>query len=161
AILDADKEGFLRSERSLVQTAGRAARNVNGLVIMYADSITDSMAKTIEITNLRRQKQEAYNQEHGIEPTQIRKSKERILLQTSVADRKQKEETPAYYIEEDTPSIAADPVVQYMGKDALEKTLAKTRKAMEKAARELDFMEAARLRDEMYALERMLEEKQA
>ena len=154
AILDADKEGFLRSERSLTQTAGRAARNLNSMVLMYADKITESMQKTIDETNRRREKQLSYNAEHSITPTQIIKSKEAILGQTSVADSRKKEAKP--YIENETTEIAADPIVQYMSKDQLQKTLDKTRKSMEKAAKELDFIEAARLRDEMFELEKMI-----
>ena len=158
AILDADKEGFLRSDRSLTQTAGRAARNVNGRVIMYADTITDSMRTTIDETNRRREKQMAYNEKFGITPTQITKSREQILGQTTVASRMKPKE-PKAYIEPETVSIAADPVVAYMTTPQLEKNLEKTKKAMEKAARELDFIEAARLRDEMFAIQELLKEK--
>jgi excinuclease ABC subunit B len=156
AILDADKEGFLRSERSLTQTAGRAARNVNGRVIMYADVITDSMQRTIDETNRRREKQIAYNVAHGMTPQPLKKSIETILMQTAVAGSKQ-EAKP--YIEKEEISLAADPVVQYMSKDQLEKAIEKTKKSMEKAAKELDFIEAARLRDEMYELKKQLDVK--
>ncbi len=149
AIMDADKEGFLRSERSLTQTAGRAARNVDGKVIMYADKITDSMRKTIEETERRRKKQEAFNEKHGITPTPLQKTREQILTQTSVAGSRKKA-----YIPDESPSIAADPVVQYMSTDQIDKAIQNTKKAMEKAAKELDFIEAARLRDEMFALEK-------
>lgn len=159
AILDADKEGFLRSETSMTQTAGRAARNVNGMVIMYADKITKSMQRTIDETNRRRAKQLKYNEENGITPTQIVKSKEKILEQTSVADWKSKTSDSKAYVEQEHVSVAADPVVQYMNKEQLEKTIAKTRKAMDKAAKELDFVEAARLRDEMFALQELLGKK--
>lgn len=152
AILDADKEGFLRNERSLVQTVGRAARNVNGTVIMYADKITDSMQRTIDETSRRRQLQEDYNREHGIVPTPLVKSTKTILNSTKVADG---EHQTAYEINE-TSSIAADPVVQYMKPEQLEKAIQFTRKQMEKAAKELDFIEAARLRDELFALEKQL-----
>lgn len=158
AIMDADKEGFLRNERSLVQTIGRAARNVNGEVIMYADKITGSMQVAIDETNRRRAIQQAYNEEHGIEPKTILKSKERIMEQTSVADSK-KNTKRKYYLENDEPNIAADPVVAYMGKDELTKLINTTRKAMEKSAKELDFMEAARLRDELLALEELKKTK--
>ncbi len=151
AILDADKEGFLRSERSLTQTAGRAARNINSKVIMYADKITESMQRSMDETNRRRIKQLAYNSEHNITPRQIIKSTESILGQTAVAGSSNKE--PKVYIENDMPNIAADPVVNYMNPDQLEKVIIQTRKAMEKAAKELDFIEAARLRDEMFALQ--------
>ncbi len=154
AVLDADKEGFLRSERSLTQTAGRAARNVNGRVIFYADKITESMKKTIDETNRRRIKQLEYNADHGITPTQIVRSTESIMNQTKVADSKYAEAKA--YVEPDHASVAADPVIQYMSKDQLKKTLASTKKSMEKAARELDFVEAARFRDEMYELEKLL-----
>ncbi len=161
AILDADKEGFLRSERSLVQTVGRAARNVNGKVIMYADKITDSMRKTIDETDRRRKKQIQYNFEHGISPRQIVKSKDSmsaVLAQTRGSGKK------AYgYVEEDESpmSIAAEPVYQYMTQEQLQKAIQKTKKSMEAAAKEMDFIEAARLRDEMFALERLLKEKKS
>ena len=147
AILDADKEGFLRTHRSLTQTAGRAARNLNGRVIMYADKITDSMAKTIMETNRRREKQLAYNELHGITPTAIIKGERNSLS---------KVEPNAYIEPEQNQGIAADPVVQYMTKPALDKTIAKTRKAMQEAAKRLDFLEAAQLRDELMKLEDLL-----
>ena len=150
AILDADKEGFLRSHRSLTQTAGRAARNLNGRVIMYADKITDSMAKTISETTRRREKQLAYNELHGITPTAIIKGERNSFS---------KAEPTAYIEPENTPGIAADPVVQYMSKPALEKTIAKTRKAMHEAAKKLEFLEAAQLRDELIKLEDILKNK--
>ena len=151
AILDADKEGFLRSERSLTQTAGRAARNINGLVIMYADKVTQSMQKTIDETNRRREKQINYNTKHGISPTALNKSKTQILGQSKVIDE-------AYDIEatQEQPNIAADPVVQYMNKDQLQKLINETQRKMKKASKEEDFMEAARLRDEMIELEKLL-----
>lgn len=151
AILDADKEGFLRSERSLTQTSGRAARNINSKVIMYADKITDSMQRSMDETNRRRIKQIAYNTEHNITPRQIIKSTASIMGQTAVAGATPK--VGKAYIENETPNIAADPVVNYMNRDQLEKVIISTRKAMEKAAKELDFIEAARLRDEMFALQ--------
>lgn len=154
AILDADKEGFLRNERSLVQTTGRAARNVNGMVIMYADKVTDSMQKTIDETARRRKLQEQYNLDHGLTPTPLKKSKEKILESTKVADGEGEYE----YAEEVNSGLAADPVVQYMSVDQLEKAIKYTRKQMEKAAKELDFIEAARLRDELYALEKRKKE---
>ncbi|HAA16816.1 MAG TPA: excinuclease ABC subunit B, partial [Cytophagales bacterium] len=153
AILDADKEGFLRNQRSLVQTIGRAARNENGQVIMYADKITDSMRESIDETNRRRGIQEAYNQKHGITPRSVRKSKEAILGQTKAADSKKGAKN--YYVEPEELSVAADPVVKYMGKDELEKMIKKTQKAMEKAAKDLDFIEAARLRDELEELKKL------
>lgn len=149
-ILDADKEGFLRNERSLVQTIGRAARNENGMVIMYADKVTGSMQEAIDETNRRRSIQEAYNTEHGIRPTSVKKDQTAIFNQTGVADKKKG--AKKYYIEEEQP-IAADPVVAYLDKDQLSSLISQTRKKMEKAAKELDFMEAARLRDELYQLE--------
>jgi len=157
AILDADKEGFLRNQRSLIQTIGRAARNENGRVIMYADTITDSMRTAIDETNRRRSIQMAYNEEHGIVPTTVKKSKEAIMDQTSVADSKKGAKN--YYVESEETSLAADPVVAYMEKPALEKMLQKTQKAMEKAAKELDFIEAARLRDELNELKELLKGK--
>jgi excinuclease ABC subunit B len=154
AILDADKEGFLRSSRSLTQTAGRAARNLNGMVIMYADTITRSMQQTINETNRRREKQLKYNSEMGITPAQIIKKSGSILKGLSKQGIKLKA-----YIEPEKPDIAADPVVKYMNKEALEKAVEKTRKAMEKAASELDFIEAARFRDELAELQKLLRTK--
>jgi len=160
AILDADKEGFLRSTRSLTQTAGRAARNLHGKVIMYADKITDSMKRTIEQTNYRREKQLAYNEANNITPTQIVKSRKSILGQTKVADNNFNFDKAAKaYAERDMADIAADPVVQYMSAEQLEKAIANTRKEMEKAAKELDFISAARLRDELFGLEKMAGKK--
>lgn len=155
AILDADKEGFLRSERSLTQTAGRAARNINSKVIMYADKITDSMKRTIDETDRRREKQIKYNMEHNITPTPIIKSTESILGQTSIADSKNKDPKP--YHENDKINIAADPVVKYMNKEQLRKTIQKIKKAMEKSVKELDFIEAARSRDEIFEVQKLLE----
>ena len=157
AILDADKEGFLRNQRSLVQTIGRAARNVNGRVIMYADTITESMQMAIDETNRRRLVQQEYNEAHGIVPRTVLKSKEEIFKQTKVADSKKG--VQRYYIEEEEKSLAADPVTAYMSKEELEKMADRTRKAMEKAARELEFMEAARLRDEFHAIQKLIESK--
>jgi len=161
AILDADKEGFLRSEKSLIQTIGRAARNDKGRVIMYADGITDSMEKTISETNRRRDIQIAYNLEHGITPMTVGKSREAILEQTSVLDFSQKasDNKARAYVENAEISIAADPVVQYMGKSDLQKAIDNTRKEMQKAAKDMDFLQAAKLRDEMFALEKMFNEK--
>lgn len=158
AIMDADKEGFLRNVRSLVQTIGRAARNVNGEVIMYADKVTGSMQVAMDETNRRRAIQQEYNQKHGIEPKTILKSKERIMEQTSVADSK-KSTKRKYYLENEEPNVAADPVVAYMSKDELAKLINTTRKSMEKSAKDLDFMEAARLRDELLALEELKKTK--
>lgn len=154
AVLDADKEGFLRSARSLTQTAGRAARNLNGRVIMYADKITGSMQMTIDETNRRREKQMVYNEEKGIIPTQIVKASGSIIKELQ---RKGVESRA--YIEPDKPDIAADPVVKYMSAEALEKAIKKARKSMEKAAAKLDFIEAARFRDELSELEAMLRKK--
>ena len=155
AILDADKEGFLRSERSLTQTAGRAARNLNGMVIMYADKVTNSMQRTIDSTNYRREKQLRYNIENDITPTQIVKSSREIVGYASVG---MKEKVKGYSGDEPT-NLAADPVVQYMSAPALEKAIAKLKKDMEAAAKELDFYEAARLRDEMYRFQEILKGK--
>ena len=149
AILDADKEGFLRSHRSLTQTAGRAARNINGKVIFYADKITESMQKTIDETNRRREKQLVYNAEHGITPQQIVKNTQSTLLRTELKVE------PAAYIEKENLNIAADPVVQYMTKKDLEKLIAKTKKAMLEAAKKLEFLEAAQYRDELVKLEEL------
>lgn len=157
AILDADKEGFLRSERSLVQTVGRAARNINGRVIMYADKMTDSMSKTIEETNRRREKQLKYNIENDITPTQIFKSHDSIFAKGSSSGINIKGKKA--YVENEGLQIAADPIMQYMTIEQLQKTIAQTRKSMEKAAKELDFMAAAKLRDELMALEKLLREK--
>ncbi|WPZ11979.1 excinuclease ABC subunit UvrB [Roseivirga spongicola] len=157
AILDADKEGFLRNQRSLIQTIGRAARNENGRVIMYADTVTRSMQESIDETNRRRSIQMAYNEKHGIVPRTVRKSKEAIISQTSVADSKKNKKN--YYAEPEEHSVAADPVVAYMSKPGLDKMIQKTQKAMEKAAKELDFIEAARLRDELNELKSLLESK--
>jgi excinuclease ABC subunit B len=154
AILDADKEGFLRSSRSLTQTAGRAARNLNGMVIMYADTITRSMQQTIDETNRRREKQLKYNEMMGITPTQIVKKTGSALSGLS-----KKGIAAKIYIEPDRPDIAADPVVRYMNREALEKTIEKSRKSMEKAAAGLDFVEAARFRDEMSDLQKLLRSK--
>ena len=150
AIMDADKEGFLRSNRSLTQTAGRAARNVNGRVIMYADKVTDSMAQTIEETARRRTKQIAYNDEHGLAPQQIKKEKRTLFEQSEVVTNR-----PKNYAAEpaQAPLAATDPIVQSMSAKDLEKLLAKTKRDMERAAKAMEFMEAARLRDELLALE--------
>jgi excinuclease ABC subunit B len=163
AILDADKEGFLRNEKSLTQTAGRAARNVNGLVIFYADKITDSMQRTIDETNRRRQKQMAYNEEHGIIPTTIRKSMQDVFAQTSVLDIKgfDPSDPAALLAEADSRPLVLEEQTEYKTVPQLEKVIKTVRKAMEKAARELDFMEAARLRDEMFRLEGVLKEMKA
>lgn len=157
AVMDADKEGFLRSGRSLTQTAGRAARNVNGRVLFYADEITGSMQRTIDETERRREKQIAYNEKHGLTPQALKKEKFSILGQTKVADGK---EAPDSYEGKEGQAVAADPVVKYMNKEQLERSIRRTKKEMEKAARDLDFMEAARLRDEMFELEALLKEKQ-
>lgn len=155
AIIDADKEGFLRSERSLVQTVGRAARNVNGMVIMYADTITESMQKTIDETNRRRSIQEAYNKEHGLVPTPLKKSKDAIMKSTAVADRE--EATEKKYEISGEIALAADPVLNYMSEKDIRTAIEGLKKQMEKAAKDLDFMEAARLRDEMYAYQARLD----
>ncbi len=155
AILDADKEGFLRSSRSLTQTAGRAARNLNGKVIMYADKITESMQKTIDETNRRRSKQMAYNEAHGIVPTALNKPKTGIF---SHLENKPKNISNAY-IEKNNPGVAADPVVQFMTREQLDKALQTARKNMEKAAKELDFIDAAKYRDELFGLEAFIKEK--
>ena len=157
AILDADKEGFLRSERSLTQTAGRAARNLNSKVILYADKITRSMQLMMDENLRKREKQLLYNEKHGITPAQIKKSVEQIHSQTSVVDTESKSERT--YVESEKIDIAADPVLKYMSKDQIQKAISATRKEMEKAAKELDFIQAAKFRDEIFALEAMLEGK--
>ncbi|MBU8892741.1 MAG: excinuclease ABC subunit UvrB [Bacteroidales bacterium] len=154
AILDADKEGFLRSARSLTQTAGRAARNIDGKVIMYADKITKSMQQTIDQTTNRREKQLAYNEKNGITPKQIMKASGSLMGNNFRTERKGK-----IYSEPDSLNIAADPIVKYMDKMALEKAIEKTSLSMGKAAKELNFQEAARLRDEMFALQELLKKK--
>ncbi len=156
AILDADKEGFLRSERSLVQTAGRAARNVNGLVIMYADKMTDSMQKTIDATEHRRAKQLKYNEENGITPTAIVKASREII---GVESRRKAAKAAKAYSGEGKTDVAADPVVQYMKREELEKVISKVKSEMEKAAKDLDFIQAAQYRDEMYRLKEFLDKK--
>ena len=159
AILDADKEGFLRLHRSLTQTVGRAARNLNGRVIMYADRITESMQKTIDETNRRREKQLAYNEENHITPQAIQKSKSSVLV--SNADTKQQAQpskatkpTKAYSDEyREHVDVAADPIVKYMSKEQLQKAIERTRKQMVEAAKKMDFIEAAQYRDELIKLE--------
>ncbi|HNW73394.1 MAG: excinuclease ABC subunit UvrB [Bacteroidales bacterium] len=155
AILDADKEGFLRSERSLTQTAGRAARNLNSKVILYADKLTESMKRMMEETNRRREKQIRYNAEHNITPAQIVKSTRDILGQTAIADGSRTQ--PGPYIEKERLEIAADPVYQYLSKEKLIKMVAVNRRAMEEAVKELDFLEAARLRDEYKILREQID----
>ncbi|MCK4288316.1 MAG: UvrB/UvrC motif-containing protein, partial [Bacteroidales bacterium] len=154
AILDADKEGFLRSGRSLTQTAGRAARNINSKVIMFADKITSSMQKTIDETNRKREKQIAYNIKHNITPSSINKSTEAILGQTAVADLKNIISVP--YIENEKINVAADPVIKYMTTNQLKQVITKSKKEIEKAVKELNFIEAARLRNELIELENLL-----
>ncbi|MDP4710987.1 MAG: excinuclease ABC subunit UvrB [Saprospiraceae bacterium] len=154
AILDADKEGFLRNDRSLTQTAGRAARNANGLVIFYADKITDAMRNTIDETNRRRTIQQAYNETHGITPQTMRKTKEEILSKRSILDIRGKSSTA--YIEAEQPSLAADPLLAYLDRDQLEKMISDTEKKMRQAAKELDFIAAAGYRDEIQALKKRL-----
>lgn len=162
AVLDADKEGFLRNDRSLTQTAGRAARNVNGLVIFYADSITESMQKTIDETSRRRAKQIAYNEKHGIVPKTIIKSREQVLAQGSVLDVKGYDPSNPYSVDGNTESMAAEEdTPAYTTIPQLQKAIARIKKEMEKAARDLDFMEAARLRDEMFRMQESLKEMQA
>jgi excinuclease ABC subunit B len=155
AILDADKEGFLRNERSLTQTAGRAARNSNGLVIFYADKVTASMQKTIDETNRRRSIQIAYNEEHGITPTTVFKSKEDIMNARSILDVRGHNKA---YIEKETVDIAADPIVSYLNREQLEKVVLETERKMKEAAKDLDFITAAQYRDELFALKKRLKD---
>jgi excinuclease ABC subunit B len=160
AILDADKEGFLRNEKSLTQTAGRAARNVDGLVIFYADQVTESMQKTIDETTRRREKQIAHNEEHGIVPRTVKKSIEQVMAQTSVLDIKGYDIRNPYALapNDELVTVAAEDQAVYKTIPQLEKAIGQTKKTMEKAARDLDFMEAARLRDEMFRMQKELEE---
>ncbi|HNU87331.1 MAG TPA: excinuclease ABC subunit UvrB [Ferruginibacter sp.] len=160
AILDADKEGFLRNEKSLTQTAGRAARNVDGLVIFYADTMTESMQKTIDETNRRREKQVAFNIKHNITPTSIKKSKEQIMAQGSVLDVKGYDPSRPYSLapDEELVTVAAEDQAVYTSIPQLEKAIVKIKKDMTKAAKDLDFMEAARLRDEMFRMQKNLED---
>lgn len=158
AILDADKEGFLRSHRSLTQTAGRAARNVNGKVIMYADKITESMRQTIDETNRRRAKQLAYNEAHGITPKQIKRAHNNVLLEKTESEGSASK-PKAYTDAPEQMYVAADPIVQYMSKEQLQKSINRTRKLMQEAAKKLDFIEAAQYRDELLRLEDVLKEK--
>ncbi len=159
AILDADKEGFLRNERSLTQTAGRAARNVDGLVIFYADKMTESMQKTIDETDRRREKQIEFNTKHGITPTTIIKSRDQVMAQGSVLDVKGYDPSRPYAIQadEDLVKVAAEDQEVYKTIPQMEKAISRIKKDMEKAARDLDFMEAARLRDEMFKMKKELE----
>ncbi|MFM2393807.1 MAG: hypothetical protein RLZZ546_1789 [Bacteroidota bacterium] len=156
AIIDADKEGFLRNNRSLTQTAGRAARNANGLVIFYADKITDSMQATIDETNRRRAVQKAYNEEHGITPKTIGKTKEEIMNQKSILDIRGGNPKPYIEPEYGEMSMAADPVLAYMGKDQIERMIKDTEAKMKQAAKDLDFISAAQYRDELLALKKKL-----
>jgi excinuclease ABC subunit B len=158
AILDADKEGFLRNMRSLTQTAGRAARNANGLVIFYADKITDAMRDTMDETTRRRQIQMEYNEQHGITPTTVFKTREQILAQKSILDIRGTEPTK-YYVEPEETTLAAEPIVAYATRSQLEKMIAETESRMKKAAKDLDFITAAQLRDEMLALKKQLGER--
>jgi len=154
AILDADKEGFLRNARSLTQTAGRAARNSNGLVIFYADKVTRSMKITMDETVRRREIQIAYNTEHGITPTTITKTREEIMGAKSILDVRGKKA----YVESEEPSLAADPIVSYLNREQLEKMIGETERKMKAAAKDLDFITAAQYRDELYALKKRLKE---
>jgi excinuclease ABC subunit B len=156
AVLDADKEGFLRNTRSLTQTAGRAARNSNGLVVFYADKVTDSMQNTIDETNRRRTVQIAYNLEHNITPTTVSRTRAEILNQKSILDIRGAKKPVAYIEQEDQTSIAADPIIGYMTKDQIAKLIYDTEAKMKKAAKDLDFITAAMLRDELLELKKKL-----
>ena len=161
AILDANKEGFLRNERSLTQTAGRAARNVDGLVIFYADKMTESMQKTIDETDRRREKQVAHNIANGITPMTVNKSRDQIFAQGSVLDVKGYDPSNPYALDSDNvASVAAEEESDYITIPQLEKAIGGVKKQMEKAAKDLDFMEAARLRDKMFQMKKQLEEMQ-
>jgi len=156
AILDADKEGFLRSNRSLTQTIGRAARHINGMAVLYADKITDSMRSTMDETNRRRAKQMAYNEEHGLTPTALNKGFDMMIQSQASVRGKSYKSTEEMQMEM---GVAADPVIAYMSKDQLEKAILETKKNMERAAKELDFMQAAQFRDELFALQEKLKTK--
>jgi excinuclease ABC subunit B len=157
AILDADKEGFLRNERSLTQTAGRAARNSNGLVIFYADKTTDSMRRTIDETNRRRSIQMAYNDLHGITPRTVSRTREEIIAQSSILDIRGKKSLA--YVESEELSMAADPVTDYMSKEQFEKLMSQTEKKMKDAAKDLDFIMAAQFRDELFAMKKKFKDR--
>lgn len=157
AVIDADKEGFLRSHRSLTQTAGRAARNVNGKVIFYADKITDSMRRTMDETDRRRERQQAYNAEHGIVPKQIIRDRSDVLRSTTIADKQAGGSRS--YSEPETLALAADPVLAYMDNDQLERSAKDLEQRMQRAAKDTDFLEAARLRDELFALRKLMDER--
>ena len=154
--MDADKEGFLRSARSLTQTVGRAARNLKGHVIMYADKITDSMQKCIEETDRRRTKQAQYNSDHNITPTQITKTSDNILARAKAIDQGGK---LIQYEQRVTTGIAADPVLDYMTKEQIEQNIKLLEKAMKAEAKSENFMEAARLRDQLFTMQTLLKEK--
>ncbi|MCS7076077.1 MAG: excinuclease ABC subunit UvrB [Bacteroidia bacterium] len=161
AILDADKEGFLRSEKALIQSAGRAARNENGKVILYADKITDAMQRLIDETNRRREKQILYNQVHGITPRSIKKDRQSILEQTSAADGVDTSLTKSYYVENEELSVAADPLTPLLSSDEIKNLIQQTREKMLEAADNMNFLLAAKYRDEMIQLEKLLAEKRS
>jgi excinuclease ABC subunit B len=156
AILDADKEGFLRNERSLTQTAGRAARNSNGLVIFYADKITDSMRRTMDETSRRRAIQESFNVANDITPRTVARTREEILKSSSILDIRGKSKM---YVEPEDLAMAADPIVDYMSKEQFEKLLNQTEKKMKEAAKELDFISAAQFRDELFAMKKKFKDR--